>query len=110
MAAVFALLLVVAVALVRAYSRSTWPHSPQDYVDLARAQLGNRDPQRALDTLTFALGTATGSTREEALALEHDIRAMQLERAERPRLSAARSEHDLLVSFHARYLSDGSAM
>lgn len=106
-AAVFALVLLAASALLRTWSRSTGPHSPQDYVDLARAQLGS-DPQRALDTLAFALRTATGPVRDEALALERDIVAIQFEIAESPRISTARAEHDLLLSFQGRYLQDGS--
>jgi hypothetical protein len=100
----FALVLVGGLVVLRAFSNSTWPRSPQHYVDLARAQFGNRQPQRALDTLAFALREATGATRDEALALEADIRRMQLESAELPKVIAARQEQDLLSSFEGRHL------
>lgn len=108
-AALFTFVLVAALVVLRAFSGSTWPKSPQHYVDLARAQFGNRQPQRALDTLAFALREATGATREEALALEADIRRLQLESAELPKVVAARQEQDLLLSFEGRHLRSGAS-
>lgn len=105
--ALFALVLLVGLFLLRSFSGSTWPHSPQHYVDLARAQLGNDEPQRALDTLAFALGEATGATREEALALEAEIHRRRVDRAEQPKIIAARQQHELLLSFAGRHLRDG---
>jgi hypothetical protein len=102
-----ALVCVAALLGIRHFQGSTWPNSPQHYVDLARAQFGNHDPERALVTLGFALREATGATRTEALQLEADIRRMLLETAERPKIAIARQEHDLLLEFSERYLRDG---
>ena len=101
-----ALLLCVAIAALglKALAGSTWPHGPQDYVDLAREQLGNHEPQRALDTLEFALRDARGAVRDEALGLQADIRRMLVERNEQPLAQAAREQHDPLAAFEARYL------
>ncbi len=101
------LLAVVGGAFValRSFAGSTWPYSPQHYVDLARAQLGNGQPDRALDTLEFALRDATGRAREEALQLQAEIRRAQQERIDRPRLEAAGRERDLLQAFERRYLA-----
>ena len=52
--------------LLQHFKNSTWPSSPQHYVDLAREQLGNRQPERALATLAFALKDATGAVRVQA--------------------------------------------
>ncbi|HEX5053215.1 MAG TPA: FHA domain-containing protein [Planctomycetota bacterium] len=101
---IFCVIVIVAVLVLRSFADSTWPSSPQHYVDLAREQLGNQQPQRALDTLAFALPEATGKTREEALALEAEIRRMLLERDELPMVLQARQEHDLLQSFVGTYL------
>lgn len=102
-----ALVCVAALLGIRHFQGSTWPNSPQHYVDLARAQFGNHDPERALVTLGFALREATGATRTEALQLEADIRRVLLETAERPKIAIARHEHDLLLEFSERYLRDG---
>lgn len=102
----FATLLLIAVVTLRVFARSTWPSSPQHYVDLAREQLANNQPQRALDTLAFALPEAVGATREEALRLEAEIRRMLLENAELPKVLTARQEHDLILGFVGRYLRD----
>jgi hypothetical protein len=104
--AVFAAVLLAAFGLYRHFRGSTWPASPKHYVDLARAQFGNSEPQRALDTLSFALREATGPVREEALRLEADIRRVQLQTAELPKVMTARSEHDLLFGFVGRYLRE----
>jgi hypothetical protein len=101
--------LLTAFGLYRHFRGSTWPASPKHYVDLARAQFGNSEPQRALDTLSFALREATGAVREEALRLEAEIRRVQIEVAELPKLRIARDEHDLLLGFVGRYLRDGAA-
>ncbi len=106
--AVFLVVVGAAAIGLRSCASSTWPHSPQHYVDLARAQLGNNQPQRALDTLDFALRDATGATRDEALQLRADIEQAQRERAEQPKIEAARGEHDLLLGFETRYLRDGA--
>jgi hypothetical protein len=90
--------------LLRTLARSSWPHTPQHYVDLAREQVGNGQPQRALDTLEFALRDATGPTLAQAQALQADIRRLLVERAGMPQIQAARQEHDLLAAFAARYL------
>lgn len=100
------LCVAVGLLLVRHFSGSTWPSSPQHYVDLARTQLGNQQPQRALDTLAFALREATGATRAEALRLEADIRRLLADATEAPKLLAARREHDLVLGFAGRYLRD----
>lgn len=92
---------------VRWFGNSTWPSSPQRYVDLARAQLANQQMQRALDTLAFALREASGPTRAEALQLEAEIRRVMLESAEMPKVMVARQEQDLLLEFAGRYLRDG---
>jgi hypothetical protein len=107
--AVFVVVLLTAFGLYRHFRGSTWPASPKHYVDLARAQFGNSEPQRALDTLSFALREATGAVREEALRLEAEIRRVQIEVAELPKLRIARDEHDLLLGFVGRYLRDGAA-
>lgn len=101
---VLLVLVVGAVLVLKGLSRSTWPHSPSDYVDLAREQLANSHPQRALDTLEIALKDAEGATRQQALTLQADIRRLLVERVELPKVQAARQEHDLLASFEGRYL------
>lgn len=99
------LVVVGTIALVlRGFAGSTWPHSPQHYVDLARAQASNMQAQRALDTLDFALRDATGAAREEALALRDDILRMQAERALVGRIASAQRGKEQLDSFVARYL------
>ncbi|MGB3967667.1 MAG: hypothetical protein WBO45_13130, partial [Planctomycetota bacterium] len=105
-AAVFFGLLLVAVLLLRHFAGSTWPQSPEHYVELARAQLSNQQPQRALDTLAFALREATGETRIAAQQLEADIRRLQLETAEMPKVVTARGEHDVLLGFVGRHLRE----
>jgi hypothetical protein len=106
MLAVFASVLLLGVLAYGHFRSSTWPASPKHYVDLARAQFGNNQPQRALDTLAFALREATGAVREEALQLEADIRRVQLETAVLPKVLVARQEHDLLLGFVGRYLRE----
>jgi hypothetical protein len=101
-------LIAIGVLVVRRLSTSTWPSSPQHFVDLARAQLQNNQPQHALDTLAFALPEATGPTRTEALELEKRIRAMLLAVAEMPKVVAARQEHDFVTSFAAMHGVDGA--
>lgn len=107
-AALFAVVVIGSVVVLRSLAGSTWPQSPQHYVDLARAQLRNRQPERALATLAFALRDATGPTREAALALEIEIRRDQVENAAMPQIAVARQEHDLLLSFEGRHLRDGT--
>lgn len=97
---------LVGFLLYRHFAGSTWPSSPEHYVELARSQLANQEPQRALDTIAFALREASGETRKEALALEADIRRLQLEVAQMPMVIAARNEHDQLLEFAARNLRD----
>lgn len=104
---IVAVLCVVGLLLVRHFRGSTWPSSPQHYVDLARAQLANHQMQRALDTLAFALREATGPTRAEAQQLEAEIRRLLLETAEMPKVMTARQEQDLLLEYVGRYLRDG---
>lgn len=104
-----ALLITVAVVLVvlfalRRLGNSTWPRSPMHYVDLAQIQYDNNRPERALETLEFALKEATGDARERAMALQRDIRKLMLENASALEVSAARREHGLLESFVQRYL------
>jgi hypothetical protein len=107
--AIFLVVVIGAVLVLRAFSGSTWPQSPQHYVELARAQVGNNQPQRALDTLAFALREATGSTREEALALQAEIERMQVERSELPKLQTARHDLELLRSFVGRHLAGAAS-
>lgn len=97
---------LVAFLIYRHFAGSTWPSSPEHYVELARSQLLNQEPQRALDTIAFALREASGETRKEALALEAEIRRLQLEIANMPMVVAARNEHDQLLDFAARNLRD----
>jgi hypothetical protein len=101
---VFAVVVIGVVLVLKALAASNWPHTPSDYVDLAREQLANSQPERALDTLEIVLQKADGTTRQQALALQADIRRLLVERAEVPKVQAARVEHDLLASFEARYL------
>jgi len=107
-ALVFVVLLVAAFVAYRVLSGSTWPTSPQHYVDLARTQLENGNYQASLDTLAFAMRDATGATRTEAQQLEATVRRLMLETAETPKIVAARSEHDQLLAYVGRYLRDGS--
>jgi len=107
-ALVFVALLVAAFVAYRVLSGSTWPTSPQRYVDLARTQMENGNYQASLDTLAFAMRDATGATRTEAQQLDTTIRKLMLETAETPKIVAARSEHDLLLGYVGRYLRDGS--
>ncbi len=106
--ALFVVVVIGIGAVLRNLAGSTWPQSPQHFVDLARAQLRNRQPERALATLAFALRDATGPVREAALALEVEIRRDQVEKAAMPQIAVARQEHDLLISFEGRHLQGGT--
>ncbi|MBL8728513.1 MAG: hypothetical protein JNM25_08795 [Planctomycetes bacterium] len=101
---VFAVVVIGVVLVLKALAVSNWPHTPSDYVDLAREQIANSQPERALDTLEVALQHADGATRQQALTLQADIRRLLVERAEVPKVQVARVEHDMLVAFEARYL------
>lgn len=101
---VVVLVLAGIVLALQAFAKSSWPHTPQDYVDLAREQLANSQPQRALDTLDVALAHAEGGTRDQALKLQADIRRLLVERTEVPKVQTARREQELLASYEARYL------
>lgn len=101
-------LVLVGWLAVRHFRGSTWPASPQHYVDLAREQFLNNQAQRALDTLAFALREAEGPTRDAALQLEADIRRVLVEMADLPKLLSARQEHDLLQGYIGRYLRSGA--
>ena len=94
--------------LLQHFKHSTWPSSPQHYVDLAREQLANRQPDLALATLAFARKDATGAVRVQAEQLEAEIRRLLLETAAMPKVSAARTERDALLAFAARWLKDGA--
>lgn len=94
----------VALFVLRRLGNSTWPRSPMHYVELAQIQYDNNRPERALETLAFALEEATGEARERAQALERDIRQLMLENAAALEVSAARREYTLLDSFVQRYL------
>jgi hypothetical protein len=94
--------------LLQHFKHSTWPSSPQHYVDLAREQLANRQPELALATLAFARKDATGAVRVQAEQLEAEIRRLLLETAAMPKVSAARTERDALLAFAARWLKDGA--
>jgi hypothetical protein len=99
---------IVGVFVVRALTNTTWPSSPAHYVDLARSQLTNHEPQRALDTLAFALREATGSVRQDALQLEAEIRRVLVEAADTPKLMQARQESDQLSAFFSRDFAAGA--
>lgn len=103
--AVAAVVVAVGYLAFERLSRSTWPQTPQHYVDLARAQLENHRPERALDSLAFALKEASGDTRAEALELERDIKRMLVERSRGQDVIAARDELRSLQSFEQRYLA-----
>jgi hypothetical protein len=107
---VSSLMLGVALAALIAYrglAGSTWPQSPQHYVDLARSQLANQQMGDAEKTLDFALRDATGATRDEALLLQSEIRRMQVEGADLGKVQQARTEHDnVLMTYVARWLRD----
>lgn len=106
-AALVAIVLSIAVGallLLRTCAGSTWPKTPQHYVDLARSQYGNGLFQQALGTLEFALNEATGETREQALQLQQQIRTALARATELPLLQAARNDLELLQSFVDRYL------
>ncbi|MFN3241849.1 MAG: hypothetical protein ACE37K_10090 [Planctomycetota bacterium] len=94
----------VALFVLRRLGNSTWPRSPMHYVELAQIQYDNNRPERALETLEFALKEATGEAKDRALALQRDIRRLMLENAAALEVSAARREHGLLESFVQRYL------
>ena len=97
-------ILVVVVFVMQRLRNSTWPHSPQHFVELAQTQYDNNKPERALETVAFALTEATGKDRDEALALEQKIRRRLLDNASVMQVVAAQHEHDLLQSFVASYL------
>ncbi len=102
-----ALLTAVVVILVLMRVLGDKPlHSAQAYVDLAREQLANQQPQRALDTLSFALRDATGETKAEAKRLETDIRRMLVDSASASKVVAARQEQELLQNYVDTYLRD----
>lgn len=105
---VITVVLVAVLLVLRRLGDSTWPSSPQDYVELARSQLANRQAQRALETLTFALGDATGETRRQALVLQEEIHRMLVGLGEAPKVQVAQKEHDLLLGFIDRYLRAGA--
>ena len=99
------LAVVVGVAMMlRACAGSTWPKTPQFYVDLARSQFVNGRYQDALGTLQFALGEAQGPAREQALALQQQINRALAVASDASLVQAARSDLALLRSFVTRYL------
>lgn len=102
--ALTAAVLLIVIFIVRQLQDSTWPHSPQHFVELAQAQFENRKLERALETLAFALRDATGEVHEQAVALDAKIRARMLENASAQQVLVADQEHGLLQSFEARYL------
>lgn len=102
--AITAAILVIAMFVVQRLSDSTWPHSPAHFVELAQAQYDNNKPERALETLAFALSDATGETRTQAVELEQRIRHMMLENASALQVSDARYQLDQIKSFVSRYL------
>jgi len=104
--AVFGLVLGGVVVAVKVLSRSTWPSSPADYVELAREQMKNNQRERALETLAFALKDATGPVREEALALYASVEKLQGEFAIAPKVDIARQELGLVTRFAERNLRD----
>lgn len=105
-AVVFVLALVGAFVAYKVLSGSTWPNSPQDYVDLAREQLKNNHRERAKDTLDFALRGATGKVREDALALQAELQRFEAEAVLMPKVLQAQQEHDAVLAFATRYLND----
>lgn len=106
---VFALVVGGALVALKVLSKSTWPATPEDYVELAREQLKNNQRDKALETLDFALRNATGPVRDEIVALQADVRQLQSEFAVGAQIAAARTEHDTIVAFAGRYLRDGVA-
>lgn len=106
--AAVALVLLGVYGAVQSLRGSSWPSSPQHFVDLARQQLENHHPDAALATLQVALRDATGATRDAALKLEADIRRTLIEVPLTPKISAARSERDLVQAFASRWLANGS--
>jgi len=106
--AIAAVVVAVGFLVLNRLSDSTWPQTPQHYVDLARAQLENHRPERALASLAFALREATGETREAALALERDIKRRMVEQSRAQEAIAAREEAQSLLAFERRYLATPS--
>jgi hypothetical protein len=101
--------LALAVVAFRACSSSSWMQGPQHYVDLARAQYLNSRFEEALASLDFALREATGATREQALALQRDVRQTMVTAANSGKVRAARAEQELLLGFRDRYLAGAPA-
>ncbi len=106
----FLVLVLVGSALalsVKACAGSTWPRTPQVYVDLAREQYLRGNPEQALATLDFALREATGAARDQGLALQEEIRTALALRADLPALQQARTDLQELRSYADRYLAGG---
>lgn len=103
--AITAAILVVVVFVMQRLRNSTWPHSPKHFLELAHAQFDNSEPERALETLSFAMRDGTGEVREMAIALDKRIRRRLLDNASAAQVSAAEQQHDLLQSFVASYLN-----
>lgn len=102
------ILLVSVIALfvvIRVFADRPLHGDPQNYVDLAREQLQNQQPQRALDTLSVALRDATGETKAEAQRLDAEIRRMLVDTAAASKVVAARQEQELLQNYVTTYLS-----
>ena len=104
--ALTAALLVVAIFLKQQLRNSTWSHAPEHFLELAQTQYDNNKPERALETLAFAMRNATGADREQAVLLDAKIRRMLLDNASALQVSEARYEHDLLNSFVTTYLKN----
>ncbi|MBK8097180.1 MAG: hypothetical protein IPK26_08735 [Planctomycetes bacterium] len=90
--------------VLRSCSQSTWPRTPQHYVDLARQQHDNLQREEALQTLDFALREARGTTRAEALALQKEIQQALVHAEDVEQVLRARRALDLVRSLEERWL------
>lgn len=97
--AVTAAVVLVGVFVFRRLEDSTWPQSPAHFVELARHQLDNNRPERALETLAFALREASGETRRQAEKLQTEIRERLLEQSAGVEVSRAQARLQALRSF-----------
>lgn len=101
---VVGVLVLLGVLILRSCSQSTWPRTPQHYVDLARQQHDNLQRELALQTLDFALREATGRTRDEALALQKEIQQALVHGRDVEQVLVARRALELVRSLEDRWL------
>lgn len=103
---------VLAAALLmlawRACGQTTWPRTPQHFIDLAREQHLRGSSEQALATLEFALREASGGALAEGQKLRQEIQAALHARSDLPALDRARVAAEAVLKFAEYYVPEGA--